>query len=270
MPAGPRDNHEIGVKLNSSTQQGKCDSVVSSAEVSALFRAPVEIGTFPVAWSYLDDRVTSSSPVTRSRIRQNAGEYARILANAATNEWRRTCETVIKGHPASSFPAVRASGKVPSAAASAGLAAADARIPPARRLQDGDRLFPLAGLVGRGLRRPGAGSGCPADAAAAAGPCRRQCADDSRRAGAESLAGRLLPCLCLVVRTRPARVLARLRHRFSPVPLAQRGGRLAAAAGPASAARGNVPPRSHGRTTGDGRGPVSRSTRHCCSFRWAS
>ena len=43
----------------------------------------------------LDDRFTSSSPVTRSRIRQNAGEHARILANAATNEWRRTCETVI-------------------------------------------------------------------------------------------------------------------------------------------------------------------------------
>ena len=43
----------------------------------------------------LDDRFTSSSPVTRSRIRQNAGEHARILANAATNEWRRTCETVV-------------------------------------------------------------------------------------------------------------------------------------------------------------------------------
>ena len=46
--------------------------------------------------------------MTRSRIRQHAGEYSRILAsrilasprilaNAATNEWRRTCETVIEG-----------------------------------------------------------------------------------------------------------------------------------------------------------------------------
>ena len=43
----------------------------------------------------LDDRFRSSPPVKRSRIRQNAGGVTRILANAATNEWRRTYETVI-------------------------------------------------------------------------------------------------------------------------------------------------------------------------------
>ena len=44
---------------------------------------------------WLDDCFTSAVPVQRSRIRQNAGCAARILANAATSKWRRTYETVI-------------------------------------------------------------------------------------------------------------------------------------------------------------------------------
>jgi hypothetical protein len=43
----------------------------------------------------LDDHFVSPSPLTRSRIRQNAGATTRILANAATFYWQGTYETVI-------------------------------------------------------------------------------------------------------------------------------------------------------------------------------
>ncbi len=43
----------------------------------------------------LDDRFVSPLPVKGSRIRQNAGRRTRILANAATSQWRRTYEMVI-------------------------------------------------------------------------------------------------------------------------------------------------------------------------------
>jgi len=49
---------------------------------------------FSVAWA-LDDHFVSPSPLTRSRIRQNAGATTRILANAATFYWQGTYETVI-------------------------------------------------------------------------------------------------------------------------------------------------------------------------------
>jgi hypothetical protein len=53
---------------------------------------PILIG---YATKKLDDHFVSPSPLTRSRIRQNAGATTRILANAATFYWQGTYETVI-------------------------------------------------------------------------------------------------------------------------------------------------------------------------------
>ena len=48
----------------------------------------------PLRDGILEDHFISPSPLTRSRIRQNAGRLTRILANAATFYWQGIYEMV--------------------------------------------------------------------------------------------------------------------------------------------------------------------------------